>query len=59
MTSERSPRPNLSDHFDGQRFRNPGENARGFSDFLKWIANRRRTAGVAESVGFPQITHLR
>jgi L-ascorbate metabolism protein UlaG (beta-lactamase superfamily) len=32
----------LSDHFDGRRFRNSQANARGFFDFLKWIATRRR-----------------
>lgn len=32
----------ISDHFDGQRFFNPGgERARGFSDFLRWkLASR-------------------
>ena len=30
-----------SDHFDGKRFHNPGENARGFLDILRWIATRR------------------
>ena len=32
----------VSDHFDGRRFRNPGENARGFADFVRWVSRRRR-----------------
>jgi L-ascorbate metabolism protein UlaG (beta-lactamase superfamily) len=37
-----APGKPLSDHFDGYRFRNPGPNARGFRDFVKWIRTRRR-----------------
>jgi L-ascorbate metabolism protein UlaG (beta-lactamase superfamily) len=42
VTFRRSSRQDPSGHFDGRRFRNPGENIRGFSDFLKWMATRRR-----------------
>lgn len=31
----------LSDHFNGKRFHNPNEGARGFLDFLKWMNERQ------------------
>lgn len=39
---EMTPRYPLSDHFDGERFFNPGGNGvRGFGDLLKWQLNRK------------------
>jgi L-ascorbate metabolism protein UlaG (beta-lactamase superfamily) len=34
----------ISDHCDGERFFNPGENARPLGDVLKWMRTRQRTA---------------
>ena len=31
----------LSDHFDGRRFHNASEDARGFLDFVRWMATRK------------------
>ncbi|HYC70981.1 MAG TPA: MBL fold metallo-hydrolase [Opitutaceae bacterium] len=35
------PRYPVSDHYDGTRFFNPGENPRGFRDLIRWQRNRK------------------
>jgi L-ascorbate metabolism protein UlaG (beta-lactamase superfamily) len=41
------PRYTVSDHCDGERFFNPGANARPLGDVIKWMRTRQRTAWPA------------
>jgi L-ascorbate metabolism protein UlaG (beta-lactamase superfamily) len=55
LLSAPSYRGPTSDHFDGRRFRNARENARGFLDFLRWMRTREAVPWRAwtEGTRFP------